>query len=333
MSADQGAGHGAGHEAGHGAGHEAGLLVVGSVNADLVVRVPRHPRPGETVLGGDLAVHPGGKGANQAVAAARLGAQVAFAGRVGSDAHGSMLVDGLRRDGVDVSLVGTEPGPSGVALITVDGRGENAITVSPGANGRLGPDAAEALEPALRAAAVVSLQLEIPHETVAEIMRRCGRAGTRVVLNLSPGPWAAPTDVWRLCDPLVVNEHEALDAAARPGDGTAESALAPVDRARRIMRGTHAVDARPRSLVLTLGAAGAICIDGDGEPAHVPAPAVEAVDTTGAGDAFTGALAWRLACGDSLLDAVRYAVRAGAAAVTAEGAQPSYPTPDRLPLL
>lgn len=316
------------------------LLVVGSVNADLVVRVPRHARPGETVLGGDLAVHPGGKGANQAVAAARLGANVAFAGRVGADAYGPRLLAALRGDGVDTSLVATDDGPTGVALITVDDDGENAITVSPGANGRFAPAHAAALEPALRRARVVSLQLEIPHETVAEVMRLCAATGTRVVLNPSPGPWAMSAHALRVCDPLVVNEHEAATGVARsdgvdgagPGptpDGDASGG--PLERARRAVLALRAAGAEPRSLVVTLGAAGAVCADGGGELVHVPAPPVRAVDTTGAGDAFTGALAWRLALGDALAEAVAYAVRVGAAAVTAEGAQPSYPAPADLP--
>lgn len=293
------------------------LLVVGSVNADLVVRVPRHARPGETVLGGDLAVHPGGKGANQAVAAARLGADVAFAGRVGSDAYGAMLLDRLRADGVDTALVATDEGPSGVALITVDERGENAITVAPGANSRFRPEHVAALLPVLRRARVVSVQLEIPHDTVAEVVRRCGEAGTRVMVNPSPGPWFAAAEVMGLCDPLVVNEHEAGVAAAT------ESPRTPVERARRALELLGAAGGRPRSLVLTLGASGAVCVGGDGEPVHVPAPAVRAVDTTGAGDAFAGALGRCLARGDALVDAVRFAVRVGAAAVTAEGAQAS----------
>ncbi len=284
-----------------------------------------------------MAVHPGGKGANQAVAAARLGADVAFAGRVGSDAYGSMLLSGLRANGVDTSLVTVGDGPTGIALITVDEHGENTITVSPGANGRFRPEHVAALVPVLRRVRVVSVQLEIPHETVTELLRRCRDAGTRVVVNASPGPWRAPEDVLELCDPLVVNEHEAGDvaasgAAAEPDTGrVAAASHAPVERARRALAGLRAAGARPRSLVVTFGAAGAVCVTGDGRTLHVPAPAVHAVDTTGAGDAFTGALGRCLARGDSLADAVRFAVRVGAAAVTAEGAQTSFPTPGDLP--
>ncbi len=290
-------------------------------------------------------MHAGGKGANQAVAAARLGANAAFAGRVGADAYGPLLLGALRREAVDTSLVATDEGPTGAALITVDGDGENAITVSPGANGRFSPAHVIALEPALRRARVVSLQLEIPHETVAEVLRRCAESGTRVVLNPSPGPWTLAAGALRVCDPLVVNEHEARGIVpSTPPEGAVEEAAVvedaaeegaagdPVGRARRSVLALRAAGAEPRSLVVTLGAAGAVCAESGGDLVHVPAPPVRAVDTTGAGDAFTGALAWRLALGDALAEAVAYAVRVGAAAVTAEGAQPSYPTAADLPV-
>ncbi|WP_406283101.1 ribokinase [Embleya sp. NBC_00896] len=297
------------------------LLVVGSINADLVVRVARHARPGETVLGGDLVVHPGGKGANQAVAAARLGADVAIAGRVGEDEHGRMLVETLRREGVRTDAVRRLAGASGVALITVDDAGENTITVAPGANGRFGPQDVAALRSAIETAAVVSLQLEIPLETVWEVVRQCREADTRVVLNLSPPiprHVLMSATVLRACDPLVLNEHEA-------------SVTAGVDDARAALKVWRSLDPRPRSIVLTLGSGGALVAEADTEPVHLASPTVAAVDTTGAGDAFTGALAWRLATGDDLVAATRYAVRVGAAAVRREGAQSSYPTADELP--
>ncbi|MFJ8738906.1 ribokinase [Embleya sp. NPDC127516] len=304
-------------------GDHARLLVVGSINADLVVRVPRHARPGETVLGGDLVVHPGGKGANQAVAAARLGADVAFAGRVGDDDHGRMLRATLRREGVRTDATRTVPGASGVALITVDDAGENTITVAPGANGRFGPADVSDLAPAIEAATVVSLQLEIPLDTVWAVIRCCEAADTRVVLNLSPVVAAdvlTSASVLRVCDPLVLNEHEAsVTTGAAAGDA---------GEALKVLR---ALDPRPRSIVLTLGGGGALVAVGDAEAVHVAAPRVAAVDTTGAGDAFTGALAWRLAAGDDPVAATRYAVRVGAAAVRSAGAQSSYPTADELP--
>jgi ribokinase len=296
------------------------VLVIGSVNADLVVRVPHHPRPGETVLGADLVVHPGGKGANQAVAAARLGARVAFAGRVGSDAYGPMLLDSLRGAGVDTALVGVSDGASGVAMITVDDAGENAIAVSPGANATVLPAAMAPVEAVLAAVPVVVTQLEIPDEAVDWLLR-LGRAhGTRVVVNPSPGPWRTSDDNVAACDPLVVNRIEAAEILGLPSFG------ATPDEALASLRAWRDRPLRPKSVVVTLGGDGAVLFDGAEEPVHVPAAKVAPVDTTGAGDAFTGALAWRLARGDGLADAVRLAVRVGAAATTRAGAQSSYPT-------
>jgi ribokinase len=280
------------------------VLVVGSVNADLVVRVDRRPGAGETVLGSDLATHPGGKGANQAVAAARLGGKVAFLGRAGTDGQGDLVRDALRGDGVDISHLITTPGPNGVALITVSPEGDNSIIVSPGANARVSKDDVAAAGPLFAAASVVSLQLEIPLAAVVAAARAAADAGARVVLNLSP-PAAVPDEVLAVCDPLVVNEHE----AAFLGDAGPAALLA---------RG-------PRSVVITRGADGAVVADRTGVT-EVSSPRVAAVDTTGAGDAFTGALSWRLAQGDDLAAAARFAARVGAAAVRNPGAQSSFPT-------
>ncbi|MEU1630012.1 ribokinase [Streptomyces sp. NPDC020096] len=296
--------------------HGYDLLVVGSANADLVVAVDRRPAAGETVLGSDLATHPGGKGANQAVAAARLGATTGLLARVGDDPHGRLLLDTQRASGVDTSAVLVGGAPTGVALITVDPSGDNSIVVSPGANARLTPDDVRAAGELLAAARVVSLQLEIPLDTVAEAVATAKRAGTKVVLNPSP-PAPLPADTLAACDLLVVNEHEARfllrdDPAA--AEGTPEAWAKAL-----LARG-------PGSVVVTLGAAGALAAHGDGTGVRIPSPRVRAVDTTGAGDAFTGALAWRLGAGDELAEAVRFAVKVGAAAVTRPGAQESYPT-------
>ncbi|QMV23326.1 ribokinase [Streptomyces sp. SCUT-3] len=310
--------------------HGCDLLVVGSANADLVTAVERRPAAGETVLGSDLAVHPGGKGANQAVAAARLGARAALLARVGDDAHGRLLLDSLRDAGVDTGPVLTGGAPTGVALITVDPSGDNSIVVSPGANARLTPADVRAAREVLASAAVVSLQLEIPPETVAEVVRTVG-PGTRVVLNPSP-PADLPAHVLAACDPLVVNEHEARFLLGDPPDAGPGAGPAPGAGA---VPGAYEEWARallgrgPRSVVVTLGAAGAL-VCGPGGTALVPSPAVRAVDTTGAGDAFTGALAWRLGVGDGLEAAVRFAVRVGAAAVTRTGAQASFPTAEEV---
>ncbi|MBA4860555.1 ribokinase [Streptomyces sp. PSKA54] len=287
------------------------LLVVGSANADLVIGVERRPGPGETVLGSDLAVHPGGKGANQAVAAARLGARTALLARVGDDGHGRLLLDSQRAAGVDTVGVLTGGAPTGVALITVDPSGDNSIVVSPGANARLTPADVRAAKVLLASARVVSAQLEIPLETVAEVVRSLAD-GSRFVLNPSP-PAALPAEVLAACDPLVVNEHEArVILGGSAGDAPEEWAA-----------GLLALG--PRSVVITLGAEGALVADG-GSAARVSSVKVAAVDTTGAGDAFTAALAWRLGRGEDLWTAAAFAVRVGAAAVMKEGAQASFPT-------
>lgn len=291
------------------------VVVVGSVNADLVVGVDRRPGPGETVLGSDLAVHPGGKGANQAVAAARLGGRVGILGRTGDDGNGELLRASLAGAGVDLAHLLVTDAPNGVALITVGPDGDNSIIVSPGANARLAPADVEAARAMIAGAAVVTFQLEVPLETVLAAARVAADAGGRVVLNLSP-PAPVPDELLRLCDPLVVNEHEA--AFLLPGHDADEdpAALASALLARG-----------PRSVVITLGGDGALVADASGSSA-VPSPKVEAVDTTGAGDAFTAALCLRLARGDALAGAARYAARVGAASVRAAGAQSSYPSAD-----
>ncbi|MFF8387045.1 ribokinase [Streptomyces kanasensis] len=288
------------------------LLVVGSANADLVIGVERRPAAGETVLGSDLAVHPGGKGANQAVAAARLGARTALLVRVGDDAHGRLLLDSQRDAGVDTVGVVVGGAPTGVALITVDPSGDNSIVVSPGANGRLAPQDVRAAASLFQGTRVVSAQLEIPLETVVEVVRNLA-PGSRFVLNPSP-PRPLPPEVLAACDPLIVNEHEAkvILGGSAVGD-------APEDWARNLLA------KGPRSVVVTLGSQGALVASAEGV-SRVASVEVDAVDTTGAGDAFTAALAYRLGAGESLVQAAAYAARVGAATVTKEGAQASFPT-------
>ncbi|MFD9000454.1 ribokinase [Streptomyces sp. NPDC059582] len=288
------------------------LLVVGSANADLVIGVERRPGAGETVLGSDLAVHPGGKGANQAVAAARLGARTALLARVGDDAYGRLLLDAQRAAGVDTVGVLAGGAPTGVALITVDPSGDNSIVVSPGANGKLAPADVRGAESLFRASRVVSAQLEIPLETVVEAVRNLA-PDSRFVLNPSP-PRPLPDEVLAACDPLIVNEHEAKVILGGSGAGDE-----PADWARALLA------KGPRSVVVTLGGEGALVADAEGVT-RIPSVRVEAVDTTGAGDAFTAALAWKLGTGSSLAQAATYAARVGAAAVTKRGAQESFPT-------
>ncbi|MFR9798307.1 ribokinase [Streptomyces sp. MS06] len=288
------------------------LLVVGSANADLVIGVERRPEPGETVLGSDLAVHPGGKGANQAVAAARLGARTALLARVGDDVYGRLLLDSQRAAGVDTVGVLVGKAPTGVALITVDPSGDNSIVVSPGANGHLAPEDVRAAGSLFHASRVVSAQLEIPLETVVEVVRSLA-PDSRFVLNPSP-PRPLPREVLAACDPLIVNEHEAKVLLGDAGAGGE-----PAHRARLLLA------KGPRSVVVTLGAQGALVADGRGV-GRIDPVTVDAVDTTGAGDAFTAALCWGLGRGVPLQEAAAYAARVGAVAVTRRGAQESFPT-------
>jgi len=279
------------------------VLVVGSANADLVVAVDRRPAGGETVLGGDTVLSPGGKGANTAVAAGRLGADVALLGAVGDDPYGRLLLDSLRAAGVDTGLVRTSDRPTGIAYITVTPDGENAILVSPGANSSLVPADVDAV---FDGAEVMVVSLEVPLPTVEHAVARAAERGVRVLLNLSPAAKVSPATLGAL-DVLLVNEHEAA-WLTEPG----------ADPRRLLELG-------PRSAVITLGAAGAVVVERDGIT-EVASPNVEAVDTTGAGDAFAGALAASLADGVELVDAARRAVRVAAISVTRHGAQPSYPT-------
>ena len=294
----------------------AEVFVVGSINQDFVLKVERRPKPGETVTDAVLSTHNGGKGANQAAAAALLGASVALLGRVGDDGFGDPLVRALEEKGVDTALVGPAPGSStGTAFITVTEDGENAITVAPGANRRLTPEDVDAARGEIGAAAVLVVQMEVPRECVARAVEVAGGVGTRAILNLAP-PFEVPRTVLENLDPLVVNEHEAAFLLGDSVEGV-EAALAAA---------SNLLALGPKSAVVTVGADGAVFAE-EGDAGHVPAPETEVVDTTGAGDAFVGALAVRLARGDSLRQAVGYAVRAGAAAVTREGAQGALPTP------
>jgi len=293
------------------------ITVVGSLNTDLVIRAPHLPAPGETVAGGEFATFPGGKGANQAVAAARLGAQVAMVGCVGGDDFGRRLADGLHRDGVDVTHVCADEGSaSGTALITVDPGGQNTIVVAPGANWRLTPDDIARAEPLIKDSAVLLLQLEIPMDAVLTAARLASAHGVRVVLDPAPAPsHPLPAELLRLVDVINPNETEAraLTKVAVTDEQAAGSAAA------------HLLTQGVRAVVIKLGARGAFVHDGR-RTAMVPGIRVDAIDTTAAGDAFAGALAVGLAEGKDLIDAVHFANAAGALSVTRRGAQPSMPS-------
>lgn len=307
----------------------ARIVVIGSTNTDMVVKVPRIPAPGETILGGTFTMVPGGKGANQALAAARLGAEVTFVGCVGEDDFGRSSLLNLRREGVDLQFCQRTAGvPSGVALIAVDDAGQNAIVVAPGANNALTPDMVNDARPAIEAADVLVLQCEIPLETVEHAARVAKDAGTLVVLNPAPA-CALPASLLELVDVLTPNESEAQAIVTQSDQATLdeESALA----ASLLERGV-------RLLVLTLGARGCLAATlADGIPVFhtVPAFPVKAVDATAAGDCFTAALATALAergfrdlnnvRPTELAAALSFATAAAALSVTRLGAQPSLP--------
>lgn len=298
---------------------EAALIVLGSANVDVIVPVQRRPEPGETVLGGDPVTGPGGKGANTAVAAARLGTGVAFIGALGRDPGGDLLESALTSAGVDTSLVRRHRRPTGGAYITVTPDGENAIVVSAGANALVSELDVRQAGDRIAAARVLFAVLEVPMPTVRGAVLTAADAGVRVVLNASPVQ-ELDAKTLGVLDPLVVNQHEARWLLGeRAGLHPGELAAALLDRG-------------PRSVVVTLGSDGVLVADGTGV-VHLPAPRVRAVDTTGAGDAFAGALCGGLAAGKPLVDAARYAVGVAALSVTRHGAQASYPTSDEVPEL
>ena len=286
---------------GHGSGRVM-ILVFGSINIDVVVPVPALPQPGETVLGGDYALLPGGKGANQALAARRAGATVDMAGAIGGDAFAGLALANLRAEGVGLDLVRTVERPTGCALIMVQDGGENVIAVASGAN----RDANTAAVPdaMLGPGTMLVCQMEVPPEQNWALVRRARAAGARILLNLAPaGP--VPLDVLGEIDVLVANRGE---AAALGGD--------PAELARCLRE----------ALIVTLGADGSVAFFADGGRIDIPAPAIEPVDTTGAGDAFVGVLAAGLDGGLGLDAALRRAVAAGALACLAKGAQTALPS-------
>ncbi|MBC7260443.1 MAG: ribokinase [Chloroflexi bacterium] len=300
----------------------AKVVVVGSSNTDMVVRVPRIPAPGETVLGGEFVMAAGGKGANQAVAAARLGAQVTFVARVGRDVFGERALEGFRQEGIATQYVSIDPeAASGVALIFVDASGENSIAVAPGANARLTPEDVQHAREAIEAADVLLLQLETPLETVWQAAEIAHRAGVRVVLNPAPAR-PLPVELLALVDVLTPNEGEANLLAARQ---VAQSAtLTDAEAAARYL-----IERGVKVVIVTLGARGALIVTPDFQQL-VPGFTVDVIDTTAAGDAFNGGLAVALAEGRTLAEAVLFANACGALAATKLGAQPSLPTAEEV---
>lgn len=296
------------------------VVVVGSINTDLVVRVNEFPMPGETVYGDDFATYAGGKGANQAAAAGKLGASVAIVGAVGDDANSTERLKDLRDAGVDISRVlARDDTAGGIALIQVDHSGQNNIVIVPGANGSVTPDDIRATLPqTVSSDDLVLAQLELPMETVREALKAARDQGARTIVNTVPFV-GGTAELLPLIDLLVVNEIEAGQLLGR-GAITVEEAGQTCDELQA--KG-------PDVVFVTLGAAGAVIKDSSGSTT-IPAPSVDVVDTTGAGDTTVGAFAMALGDGMSVLESARFAVMAGSFAVQRAGAQPSQPTRSEL---
>ena len=292
------------------------VLVIGSLNADLVVRAPRFPQPGETISGGDLLTIPGGKGANQAVAAARQGVNTAMLGRVGKDGFSNFLLDNLTDNHVDISNIQRDDASTGTAIIVVDANGQNSIVLSAGANGKVTSadvDRASDLNPKL-----ILLQLEIPIPTVLHAAQFAKANGARVILNPAPAQ-SLPDDLIRLADFIIPNETE-LSLLT----GIEVKDIASAETAAKVLLNRGA-----DNVIVTLGSKGALVVTSK-QVIHVDPYKIDVVDTTAAGDAFIGGFASSLLRGLDLKDAVRHANACGALAATKFGAQPSLPTKEEV---
>jgi ribokinase len=291
------------------------IVVVGSTNIDLTFRTPRLPKPGETLAGHGFQLGHGGKGGNQAVMAARLGARVTMVSKIGRDEFGQAALCNYRDNGIDTArvLIDAER-PTGVASIVVDDAARNSIIVVPGANLGLRPQDVHAAADAIESADVLLCQLEVPIETVAETLRIARAAKVTTILNPAPAV-TLPDELLALADFCVPNESEIELLTGNPATTVEEAAAAAWELLRR----------GPRTLVVTLGERGALIAEATAAE-HVPAPQVEAIDSSGAGDAFIGALGVFLAEGTPLNEAVRRANRAAALSVTRLGTQASFPT-------
>lgn len=293
-----------------------GILVVGSLNADLVVRAPRFPQPGETISGDDLNIIPGGKGANQAVAAARLGANVSMLGRVGKDNFSDFLLENLKQNKVDSTLIQRDNSSTGTAIIIVDSNGQNSIVLSSGANSNV--SVADVDNIPFTNYQLLLLQLEIPLPTVLRAAQRAKENNARVVLNPAPAK-ELPDELIALADFIIPNETElSLLTKQKVSD------IASAQSAARNLLGRGA-----KNVVVTLGSKGALVVNTETSK-HVETYQVEVVDTTAAGDAFIGGFATSLLENKSLEDAVRFGCACGALAVTKFGAQPSLPTKEEV---
>lgn len=293
----------------------AKVVVVGSLNMDLVARAQRLPRAGETLPGESFSTVPGGKGANQAVAAARLGGSVAMIGNVGDDAYGQQLRQGLDAEGIDCQGVNTCLGvSSGVALITVDAASQNCIVIIPGGNGLLTPQAVQRFDALLQGAEVIICQLEVPTDTVAWTLARGRELGKQVILNPAPAIGPLPADWFAHIDYLTPNESEA----------EALTGVAVTDQSSARLAGERLLQLGAGKVIITLGAQGALLVTAQGHQ-HFPVPVVQPLDTTAAGDTFIGGFAAGLVRGLEEGEAIAFGQRAAALSVTRAGAQPSIP--------
>jgi ribokinase len=296
------------------------ILVVGSLNADLVVRTPRFPQPGETISGDDLQVIPGGKGANQAVAAARLGASVSMLGRVGEDNFGDFLLDNLKSNHVDSQLVQRDDSSTGTAIIVVDANGQNSIVLSAGANGKV--SSLDVEHASFLNFNLLLLQLEIPTPTVLSAAKRAKENGVRVLLNPAPAK-ELPDELIPLADFIIPNETE-LSLLT----GMEVKDIPSAEQAARAL-----LERGAKNVIVTLGSKGALVVSGK-QVTHVNTYPVNVVDTTAAGDAFIGGFATKLLESDSSLsdvsEAVKYGCACGALATIKFGAQPSLPTKEEV---
>ena len=292
------------------------IVVVGSLNMDLVIQVPLIPKPGETVLGDNFATFPGGKGANQAVAAARLGASVAMVGQVGADTYGESLINNLSTEGVNIDQIFVdESNATGVAMISVDASGQNSIVVASGANFTLTNEHIQSAWEKIGDIDILIMPLETPPDTILEAARLAKKRDVQVVLNPAPAR-LLDAELLSLVDVLVPNEHEILQVS-----GYYASANTEVEKAARTLIGQGV-----NAVVTTLGSIGVSIVENSKNEVLLPPFSVDVVDTTAAGDSFVAALAVGLGEGKTLYEACYFANAAGALTVTKIGAQPSLPT-------
>lgn len=298
------------------------IVVIGSSNTDLVIKANKLPSPSETILGGQFFKYPGGKGANQAVAAARAGGEVIFIGKIGNDIFGDEAIRNLRNDGINTDyVIRDDANPSGIALIVVDEKGENLITVAPGSNNNLQPSEIESLKEILQEARIVLLQMEIPFKTILSTISLAAKLRIPVILNPAPAPdQKIPSNILVKIGFITPNKTELANITTNLGYHRNE----PSTKTDIMNRAKSLIELGVQNVIVTLGVEGSLLIN-QNELLEIPAFRVQAIDTTAAGDCFNGSLAVALVEGKTTLDAIRFASAAAAISVTRMGAQPSLP--------